>query len=109
MQTGSHSAGGQAQASATAEAAHAHPQPRYYFIWFLLFILTVVEVLVAFFSGMPKVVLIVLLMILALWKALLVALYYMHLKFEPRKLWYLAMSPLPLILILLGVVLSESW
>jgi cytochrome c oxidase subunit 4 len=109
MQTGSHTATGGAQASAKAEAAHAHPQPRYYFIWFLLFVLTIAEVLVAFVSHLPKTVLIVLLMILALWKALLVALYYMHLKFEPRKLWYLAMSPLPLILILLGVVLSEAW
>jgi cytochrome c oxidase subunit 4 len=94
---------------APVAAAHAHPAPRYFRVWFFLFVLTVAEVGVAFFSGMPKVMLIIILLILALWKALLVALYYMHLKFEPRKLWLLAMSPIPLILILLGVVLLESW
>ncbi len=88
--------------------AHTHAPP-YFFIWGVLFVLTIAEVGVAFFSGMPKAFLIVILMVLALWKALLVALYYMHLKFEPRKLWILAASPLPLILILLGVVLSEAW
>ena len=89
--------------------AHAHPQPRYFLIWGVLFVLTVAEVLVAFFSGMPKIVLVLVLMGLAVWKAVLVALYYMHLKFEPRTLRWVALSPLPLIVILLGVVLMEAW
>jgi len=89
--------------------AQAHAQPRYMVVWGALFVLTVVEVLVAFFSGIPKTILIILLLALALWKALLVALYYMHLKWEPRRLWIVVMSPLPLILIMLGVVLLEAW
>lgn len=89
--------------------ATPHKAPNYYLIWLYLAILTVVEVLVAFVSHLPKTVLIVALMFLALWKALLVALYYMHLKFEPKTLWIVAAVPLPLILILLGAVLSEAW
>ena len=87
----------------------AHKKPNYIGIWFILLVLTIAEVGVAFFSGMPKVVLIVLLLILALWKALLVALYYMHLKFEPKTLWVIALSPVPLIMILLSVVLFEGF
>ena len=93
----------------TDSHATPHKAPNYYLIWAYLAILTVVEVLVAFVSHLPEVVLIIALMFLALWKALLVALYYMHLKFEPKKLWVIAAVPLPLILILLGVVLSEAW
>jgi cytochrome c oxidase subunit 4 len=95
---------------AAGEAAHAqHKSPPYFLIWGVLFVLTIAEVLVAFFSGMPKTILVLILMVLAVWKAALVAMYYMHLKFEPRKLWYLALSPVPLIFILIGVVLLESW
>lgn len=92
-----------------AAAAKPHASPNYMLIWLFLFILTVAEVLVAFVSHMPKVALILILLVLALWKALLVALYYMHLKFEPKKLWIIAAVPLPLVLILIGTVLMESW
>jgi caa(3)-type oxidase subunit IV len=44
---------------------------------------------------------------MAFWKATLVALYYMHLRWEPRRLWILATSPLPLIAILILAVLME--
>jgi cytochrome c oxidase subunit 4 len=90
-------------------AAKSHAAPNYMLIWLFLFVLTVAEVLVAFVSHMPKVALILILLVLALWKALLVALYYMHLKFEPKKLWIVAAVPLPLVLILIGTVLMESW
>jgi cytochrome c oxidase subunit IV len=94
-----------------AEAGHGktHASPNYMLIWLFLFILTVAEVLVAFVSHMPKAALILILLVLAVWKALLVALYYMHLKFEPKKLWIVAAVPLPLVLILIGTVLMESW
>ena len=93
------------------ETSHtvAHKKPNYMAIWGVLLVLTIAEVGVAFFSHMPKWVLIVLLLILALWKALLVALYYMHLKFEPKKLWLIAVSPVPLIIILLSAVLLEGF
>lgn len=100
---------GPAAEEAARPTEHAHPQPRYFFIWGVLFVLTIAEVLVAFVSHLPKTVLVLVLMGLAVWKAVLVALYYMHLKFEPRNLRWLAISPLPLIAILLGVVLMEAW
>jgi cytochrome c oxidase subunit 4 len=98
-----------AQTGGGAHGAAAHKSPNYMMIWLILFLLTVAEVLVAFVSHLPKSLLIIVLLALAVWKALLVALYYMHLKFEPRKLWIVALSPLPLAVILVLVVLFEAW
>jgi cytochrome c oxidase subunit 4 len=94
------------------DASHegtAHKAPNYYLIWVILFVLTVAEVAVALASGLPKMVLILLLVGMAIWKAVLVAMYYMHLKFEPRKLWIMAVAPFPLAVILVVIVLSEHF
>ncbi|MGH7417453.1 MAG: cytochrome C oxidase subunit IV family protein [Candidatus Rokuibacteriota bacterium] len=88
------------------ETAHKHPN--YVLIWVYLAILTAVEVGVAFVSHLPKMWLMLLLVFLAVWKALLVAMYFMHLKFEPRKLAILAAVPLPLAVILVLAVMSEK-
>jgi cytochrome c oxidase subunit 4 len=97
--------------AAHGEAGHvkAHKGPNYMKIWLFLFILTIAEVLVAFVSHMPRQILIVALLFLAVWKALLVAMFYMHLKFEPRRLWWVVMAPLPLAVILVMIVLLEAW
>ena len=88
-------------------AGHAdHKHPPYMVIWFVLLVLTAAEVGYAFLS-LPKVWLAVGLILMACWKAMLVALYYMHLRFEPRRLWVLAASPLPLVAILILAVLTE--
>ena len=81
-------------------------QPRYVLIWFVLLVLTLGEVGYAFLD-LPKVWLATGLIIMALYKALLVAMYYMHLRYEPRRLWVLAASPLPLVLILILAVMTE--
>lgn len=86
-----------------------HKAPNYYFIWLVLAVLTLAEVGVAFISALPKIALIVILLAMAIWKALLVALYYMHLKFEPKKLWIMAAAPLPLGVILVIIVWYEHW
>jgi caa(3)-type oxidase subunit IV len=52
-------------------------------------------------------VLILLLIFLAVWKAMLVALYYMHLRYEPTRLRLLAIAPLPLAVILVVAVTRE--
>jgi cytochrome c oxidase subunit 4 len=88
------------------DTGETHKPPPYFLVWGVLFVLTVLEVFYAF-TPLPKVVIAVGLIAMALWKALLVALYYMHLRFEPKRLWLLAASPIPLILILLVVVLKE--
>jgi cytochrome c oxidase subunit IV len=89
---------------AVGHTTHAN----YMLIWGVLFLMTVLEVGVAFLA-LPKVLIIIALLVMAVWKALLVALYYMHLKYEPRRLWYLAASPFPLAMILITAVLMEGF
>ena len=83
---------------------HAHP--RYYLIWFILAALTLAEVFYAFLD-LPKVVLAVGLIFMAVWKAVMVAMYYMHLRYEPARLWIMAISPLPFGVILVLFVITE--
>ncbi len=97
------------QASTAGAAPAEHKQPNYYLIWLILFILTMAEVGVAFITAIPKRTLVIILIGMAIWKAVLVAMYYMHLKFEPRKLWLITLVPIPLAIILVVVVLGEGW
>jgi cytochrome c oxidase subunit 4 len=90
----------------TATAHPSHPKPNYMAVWGVLFVLTVVEVGIAF-VGLSKRFTIFALLLLAVWKAVLVALYYMHLRFEPTRLRLLALAPLPLAVILVVAVLTE--
>ena len=85
-------------------ARHAHPN--YIGIWVGLAVLTGIELGVAFLP-FAKTVLVLLLVGLAFWKAALVGLYYMHLRFEPNRLRILAVAPLPLIVILVVAVIQE--
>ncbi len=85
------------------EAAE-HKAPNYVAVWAGLAILTMVELAVVY-VGLPRHVMVLALVFLALWKALLVALYFMHLKFEPRRLLYVVLAPLPLALILVVAVI----
>ena len=92
--------------TAAAPAPHSRPHPNYLGVFGILFVLTLVEVGVAF-VGLPKTLTILALLLLALWKALLVALFYMHLRYEPRRLWLITLMPLPLAIILVVAVLTE--
>lgn len=87
-----------------AVARIEHDHPNYMVIWLVLFVLMMTKVVVAFLA-FSKAAIIAILVLIAIWKAILVALYYMHLKFEPRRMWLLAASPAPLIVILLFVLL----
>ena len=84
----------------------AHKAPPYMTVFVVLAVLTVLEVLLAF-TSLPKFWLAVGLVLMAIWKAVMVALYYMHLRFEPKRLWVLAVSPIPLAIILVVVVIRE--
>lgn len=88
-------------------AEEGHKAPNYMAVWFGLFILTVAEVLLALSGRFPQQVVILLLVGMAIWKALLVALYYMHLRFEPGRLRLLALAPLPLAIIMVLAILTE--
>lgn len=84
-----------------------HKHPNYIAVWAVLFVLTVVEVGVAMLSHIPRHLLILALLGLAIWKAVLVAMYFMHLKFEPRRLLIVVLAPLPLAVILVVIVMQE--
>lgn len=84
----------------------ASNHPNYMAVFAGLAALTLIEVGVAFL-GFSKTVTILILVGLALWKALLVALYYMHLRFEPRRLKVMVLAPFPLAVILVLAVLTE--
>jgi len=84
----------------------AHPHPNYVGIWVFLAVLTAAELTVAFLPW-HKNVIIALLLGMALWKAALVGLYYMHLRFETRRIVILALGPLPLCVILVAAVATE--
>jgi cytochrome c oxidase subunit 4 len=79
---------------------HAVQHPPYFKIWFVLLVLTVLEVVFAVVthSGMFKAVGLV---GMALYKAVLVAAYFMHLKFEKKLMWVVAAAPL-----IFGVILA---
>lgn len=79
----------------------------YMVVFVSLAVLTVIEVLIPTRFDFPKMMQIIILVALALWKALLVALYYMHLRFEPRRLKWMVIAPLPLAVILVLAVLTE--
>lgn len=84
----------------------AHRQPNYMAVFAGLAVLTLVEVGIAF-VGFGKTATIIILVGLAVWKAVLVALYYMHLRFEPPKLVVMVLAPLPLAAILILAVITE--
>ncbi len=86
--------------------AKEHQKEPYILIWVILLVLTLGELGYAFMD-LPKIVLAIGLIGMAVWKALLVAIYYMHLRHEPRRMWILAASPLPLAVILVMVVMTE--
>ena len=73
--------------------------------WWLL-ALTIAEVVVAY-SPMPKLIMVVLLVGMAFTKAAIVALYFMHLKFERSTLTLIALTPLILCVFLSLMLLPD--
>lgn len=80
--------------------------PSYVGVFVALAVMTGFELIVAFLPW-HKNVIIALLIFLAVWKALLVALYYMHLRFEPTRIRWMVVAPLPLAVILVVTVITE--
>ena len=86
----------------------AHKHPNYILIWVYLAVLTAAELALAFELPISRNLKLILLLALALWKALLVAMFFMHLKFERWNLRMLFIIPLPLAVILVLAVISEK-
>jgi len=89
------------------EPAKKHAHPPYMMIFFALGALTFLELGVAFLGHLGKTTIILILVVMAIWKALLVALYFMHLRFETNRLRILAIAPLPLAVIMILAVITE--
>ena len=85
-----------------------HKHPNYMAIFWYLAILTVVEIGVIYLP-LGKFTIGVLLCALALTKAALVAMYFMHLRFETRTLGWIAVTPLAIATLLVFVLLPDGF
>ena len=88
--------------------ATEHKHPNYMAIFWYLAILTVVEIAVIYLP-LGKFTIGVLLCALALTKATMVAMYFMHLKFETRTLGLIALTPLTIATLLVFVILPDAF
>jgi cytochrome c oxidase subunit 4 len=86
--------------------ATAHAEPNYIGVFWWLLGLTILEIAVIFMP-IAKIVIAVLLVSLAISKAVLVAMYFMHLKFERLTLGMIALSPFILCLFLILMLLPD--
>ena len=84
-----------------------HVEPNYMAVIMILTVLTIVEVAVVF-APLPKLSIAILLVGLALTKAIMVAMYFMHLKFEKRTLAIIAATPLILCTLLMFALLPDN-
>jgi len=93
---------------------HAHSETRhitsyktYFIVWILLMILTVITVYVSYLDfGTLN---IVIAMVVASIKAVAVALFFMHLKFEDSITWLFALFPLVLLFLLIGMTILDTF
>jgi cytochrome c oxidase subunit 4 len=69
-----------------------HQEPNYMAVFWWLLLLTILEIAVIYMP-IVRIAVVVLLVSMAVSKATLVALYFMHLKFEKRTLAIIALSP----------------
>jgi caa(3)-type oxidase subunit IV len=89
-------------------ASTTHSHPNYLRIFWILLVLTIVEVGITFLH-LPKMLLASLLIILAVWKAALVAMHFMHLKFERTTLAVVAITPFILCVFLILMLLPDIY
>jgi caa(3)-type oxidase subunit IV len=84
----------------------SHSTSNYIKIFYILLVLTIVEVALVY-MGLPKILLAALLVIFAVWKAALVAMHFMHLKFETRTLALVAITPFVLCVFLILMLMPD--
>lgn len=86
--------------------AHDAPHPNYMAIFWYLLALTIAEVVVTYL-GFSEAMMIVILLVMAFVKAALVALYFMHLKYDNKILMIIAVVPVILAGIAIGIISYE--
>ncbi len=84
----------------------AHAEPNYIGVFWWLLGLTIIEIAVIYMP-LARLVIVILLVGLALSKAALVGLYFMHLKFERSTLGLIALTPLILCVFLILMLLPD--
>ena len=84
----------------------AHTEPNYMAVFWWLLALTVLEIAVIYMP-VARMVIVILLVGLALSKAALVGLYFMHLRFERLTLGLIALTPLFLCVFLILMLLPD--
>lgn len=87
-------------------AATTHDEPNYMGVFWWLLVLTLLE-LGVIYMPVHRLAILALLVVLAITKAALVALYFMHLKFERLTLGLIAISPFVLCLFLILMLLPD--
>ena len=85
-----------------------HSHHNYIKIFIILSVLTAVEIGITFL-GLPRTLLVSLLVSLAVWKAALVALHFMHLKIEKKTLTLVAIVPFVLCVFLSLMLLPDIY
>lgn len=96
-----------AQSTTSHDTHGSHGSPSYMTIFWWLAVLTVVEIGVIFLP-ISKLAIGILLIALASSKAALVAMYFMHLRFERRTLGWIALTPALIGTLLIFVLLPDS-
>lgn len=85
-----------------------HKEPNYALIFWSLLILTILELFVANLHFLPRLQIILSLVSLAIIKASLVALFYMHLKFEKLLIYIIFAIPFILSFILVLLTITDN-
>jgi cytochrome c oxidase subunit 4 len=85
-----------------------HDEPNYMGVFWWLLALTLLEIGVIYVP-IHRFAILALLVALAVAKAVLVALYFMHLKFERRTLAFIALSPFVLCLFLILMLMPDIY
>ena len=80
-------------------------RPNYFLVWVCLVVLVIVSIAAS--SVLPKRVAVSLIFSVATIKALLVALNYMHLKYEKRIFYAFAIAPLVIVIILMFALFPD--
>jgi cytochrome c oxidase subunit 4 len=86
--------------------AITHQEPNYMGVFWWLLVLTIIEIGVIYMP-IAKMAIAILLVVMAVTKAALVALYFMHLKFERRTLAMVALSPFVLCVFLILMLMPD--
>lgn len=86
--------------------ATTHAEPNYIGVFWWLLALTIIEIAVIYMP-LAKLVIAILLVSLAISKAALVGLYFMHLKFERLTLGVIALTPFVLCVFLILMLLPD--